>query len=125
MSSNKKRNFILICSGAVLSIKSKRQKRKWVKEWLVERYLHSDLGLVKKLCATEPEDYRHYLRMTEDQFLYLLKLVDPLIRKKNTLMRPSISSEERLIVTLRYLATGIDYSDLKYSSRIPFFKNRR
>lgn len=33
-------------------------------------------------------------------------------------MRASISPEERLVATLRFLATGRPYEDLKFSTRI-------
>lgn len=44
--------------------------------------------------------------------------VSPHIEKKNTNMREAIPSEERLAVTLRYLATGESYSSLQYQFRI-------
>ncbi|XP_055846366.1 uncharacterized protein LOC129912239 [Episyrphus balteatus] len=114
-----KKQFILICAGVILNEKmEKRRKRKWAKEWLLERTLHSDIYLVNKLKLTEPEDYKCYLRMKDEQFQELLSLVDPFIKKQDTLMRTAISSEQRLILTLRFLATGNDYSDLKFSSRI-------
>ena len=85
----------------------KRRKRKWAKEWLLERTIHSDIYLVNKLKLTEPEDYTCYLRMKDEQFQELLSLVDPFIKKQDTLMRTAISSEQRLILTLRFLATMI------------------
>ncbi|CAH1984112.1 unnamed protein product [Acanthoscelides obtectus] len=42
-------------------------------------------------------------------------LVKPLIEKKNTLFREAVSVEERLLATLRFLATGRSYEDLKFS----------
>lgn len=40
------------------------------------------------------------------EFETVLAAVAPLIQKANTTYRESISAEERLMVTLRYLATG-------------------
>ncbi|XP_026481681.1 uncharacterized protein LOC113388523 [Ctenocephalides felis] len=56
--------------------------------------------------------------MSADVFDKLLKLVGPYIQKQNTQMRDSIPAEERLIVTLRFLATGRSYECLKFSSGI-------
>ena len=47
-----------------------------------------------------------------------MELVTPLIAKKETNMRKTITAEERLAVTLRFLATGNTYSDLAYTFRI-------
>ena len=49
-----------------------------------------------------------YLRMSKERFDHLLlSLVRAKIAKKNTKMRESISSEERLVITLRYLSQGL------------------
>lgn len=45
-------------------------------------------------------------------------MVRPFITKKNTHLRKAVSAEERLLVTLRYLASGSCYRDLRYSSII-------
>ena len=39
----------------------------------------------------------------------------PGVKKKDTCMRRSISAYERLAATLRYLATGRTYEDIKFS----------
>ena len=44
--------------------------------------------------------------MSPDTFEHLLSLVGPLITKKPTNMRARISAEERLTLTLHYLAYG-------------------
>lgn len=56
--------------------------------------------------------------MDEKTYLELLNSVTPLIKKKSSHLREAISSHERLTVTLRYLATGRSYEDLKYSAAI-------
>ncbi|KAF9411110.1 hypothetical protein HW555_009972 [Spodoptera exigua] len=78
---------------------------------------------VKKLALPwlwplEPADFRNYLRMDSRSFDILLNLVTPYIQKQNTVLRDSISAKQRLVVTLRFLATGNSYQDLKYSSLI-------
>ncbi|KAJ8961244.1 hypothetical protein NQ318_008927 [Aromia moschata] len=56
--------------------------------------------------------------MDEETYLQLLSLVIPLIQKQDTVMRNSITPHERLSATLRFLATGRSYEDLKYSTLI-------
>ncbi|KAL4084157.1 hypothetical protein QTP88_027990 [Uroleucon formosanum] len=56
--------------------------------------------------------------MDETTFQSLLEMIRPKITKQDTNMRPSVTAEERLIVTLRYLATGNSYEDLKFTSAI-------
>lgn len=56
--------------------------------------------------------------MDEDSYVILLELVAPIIKKQDTQMRSAISVHERLSATLRYLATGRNYEDLKFSTII-------
>ncbi|KAL4126617.1 hypothetical protein QTP88_010829 [Uroleucon formosanum] len=65
-----------------------------------------------------PKDWQNYLRMSEETYLNLLSLVTPLIRKNDTVMRKAIPPHERLTATLRFLATGRSYEDLKFSTII-------
>ncbi|XP_040210555.1 putative nuclease HARBI1 [Rana temporaria] len=48
----------------------------------------------------------------------LLALVSPYITRQDTVMREAISAEQRLVATLRYLATGRSLQDLKFSTGI-------
>lgn len=52
--------------------------------------------------------------------LFQLNLVGPLITKQDTNMRNAISARDRLIVTIRFLATGDSYHSLQYLFYIPF-----
>ena len=46
------------------------------------------------------------MRMSPENFDYLLSIVGPRIRKNTTRMRQAIELAERLALTIRYLATG-------------------
>ena len=48
----------------------------------------------------------------------LLQKVKPFIQKQNTHLRPSIPAEERLAITLRWLATGESFESLMYQYRV-------
>ena len=54
----------------------------------------------------DKDEYRRMLRMSTDAFYELVELVRPLIEKHFTDMRVPIPVEERLSITLNYLATG-------------------
>ena len=58
--------------------------------------------------------FQNYFRLTKTQFDKLLTLVAPKISKVDTHYRESISAEERLMVTLRFLATGSSMTSLHY-----------
>lgn len=97
--------------------KKRRKRRTWCKNWLKNRNEYTHTKLLNELCS-DPWDYRNYLRMSEEVYNTLLSLVTPLIQKKNTVMRTSISPHERLAATLRLLATGRTYECMKYSTII-------
>nr|CAH7765523.1 unnamed protein product [Callosobruchus chinensis] len=55
------------------------------------------------------------MRMSQETFDELFRLIEPHIEKKDTNMRRCIPAEERLIITLKYLATGCLFKDLHYT----------
>lgn len=114
---NRKKKLAALILVLLLST-TKAKKRFWVKDWLLQRDSLSHMRLVQKLRTSATDDLRNYLRMDDTCFKELLSMVKPLISKKNTKMRKAITAEERLIVTLRYLATGRSLEDLKFSAII-------
>ncbi|XP_053690751.1 uncharacterized protein LOC128739298 [Sabethes cyaneus] len=98
-----------------------KQKRKiWVREFILKR---SERGfmqtLYREIQQEDPRLYRNFVRLSSEDFNYLLQRVAPYIRKQDTILRKSISPEERLCLTLRFLATGDSYKSLMYLFRIP------
>ena len=63
-------------------------------------------------------DFKQYLRMDEETFNKLLSRVRPYITKQTTHMRKPIAPEQKLAITLRYLATGEEFESLVYQYRI-------
>lgn len=45
-------------------------------------------------------------------------MVAPIIEKQDTIMRNAIPAHDRLLATLKFLATGRNYEDVKFSSII-------
>lgn len=63
----------------------------------------------------EPSSYfENFCRMSPTDFEYLLHKIGPIIAKIDTNMRESIPIQERLAVTLRFLATGDSFTSLSY-----------
>uniref|UniRef100_A0A182PGU3 DDE Tnp4 domain-containing protein n=1 Tax=Anopheles epiroticus TaxID=199890 RepID=A0A182PGU3_9DIPT len=68
------------------------------------------------------EDLRLALRMSDEDFNYLLNEIKEKITRQDTFMKESFTAKERLLVTLRFLATGdsflalSNYSDISASS---------
>ncbi|KAI0214829.1 hypothetical protein LSAT2_033151 [Lamellibrachia satsuma] len=60
---------------------------------------------MKELQSEDPAALKHFLRMQLPQFEELLAKVTPIIEKRDTRMRESISIPERLAITLRFLAS--------------------
>jgi len=111
MSSTLKRRkkLLLVTMTCILAEKHLRKKKRscWTRGWLERR---SVLGfshtLVPELMCEDSAEFRSMFRMDMTAFEHLLELVAPLIAKENTVMRMSISPRDKLLVTLRYLATG-------------------
>ncbi|CAC5416262.1 unnamed protein product [Mytilus coruscus] len=119
MKRKKKRALKYIVAAIAAKRRTKKVKRNWTKPWLTRR---ADLGvcqtLLKELSNEDSDSFRNFLRVSPQQFAYLLDMVKDSIKKSSTNMRTCITAEERLSLTLRYLATGESYRSLSYSFRI-------
>ncbi|KAB0803454.1 hypothetical protein PPYR_00424 [Photinus pyralis] len=109
---------VALCMAVAYLSHPGNKKKIWVKKWMVDRNIHGHMPLIKELRENYPDDFKNYLRMDSATFSALLELVSPIISKENTIMRESISAEERLTATLRYLATGRSFEDLKFTTGI-------
>lgn len=98
---------------------SKKKRTKWSKQWFLHRAKFGHSELLKELRNNEPDDYKNFLRMDGDSFDELLELVGPHIRKQDTVMRKAIPPADRLSLTLRFLATGNAFQDLKFMTAVP------
>lgn len=119
-----RRNNQIIAVAAIYTYKKilekskQRNRTEWVKQWKQDREVHGHMPLLRQLRENYPDDYKNYLRMDSTTFDKLLELVGPKIVKQDTVMRQSISPEERLTATLRFLATGRSLQDLSFTTGI-------
>jgi hypothetical protein len=68
----------------------------WAKKWLLGRDRFTHLSLLNFIRNDSPEDYKNYLRMSDENVQCLIAKVKPLIAKQDTVMRNSITPEARI-----------------------------
>ncbi|KAG8240215.1 hypothetical protein J437_LFUL004675, partial [Ladona fulva] len=100
--------------------KSEQKRSCWVKPWILRR---SELGacstLAKELRIEDTLQFRNFVRMSAQQLQFMVELLGPIIGKKDTKFRRAISVHDRVMVTLRFLASGDSYNSMQYLFRIP------
>ena len=96
----------------------RRSPRFWVRAIFAQRKIRGELHLlVQEMKLGDHELFFKQFRMLLTKFEELLGWVGPRIVKSN-IKRESISPEERLFVTLRYLASGDSQTTISTSYRI-------
>lgn len=96
----------------------KKKKRRWMKDWFKKRDEYTHENLLNDLRLSEPGDFKNFLRLDGRSFDELLKMITPRIKKRDSILRDAIPPSQRLSITLRYLATGNTFEDLKFTSAI-------
>lgn len=81
--------------------RNRRKRRFWVHPTLQSRLTTGQFHLKFHEHRGHPEKFFLYYRMSVQSFDKLLSLLIEKIAKKDTNMRVSISSAERLVITLR------------------------
>ena len=110
--------FDLVAFVILFKSRKKHKRRTiWTKSWPLKRNIYTHTNLLEEL-RVYPEDFNNFLRMDEATYLYLLRIVSPKIERQSIVMREAISPHQRLTATLRFLATGANYQDLKFSACI-------
>ncbi|KAK7465071.1 hypothetical protein BaRGS_00037768 [Batillaria attramentaria] len=119
--SDSEEDEIIAAAAAVIILAAQVPVRScWVREWVGRRETHGAYAtIVQELMNEDPQAYKQFVRMRYEHFRELEVLVDPLIRRQDTVMRQSIKPGERLAVTLRYLGSGSTFADLSPIFRIP------
>ena len=91
----------------------------WVRRTLQERKIYDRYNkLTNELCLFDKEYFFCFLRMTLKLFKHLLSLVGPHLQRTTTRVKEKISAAERLVLTLRFLASGGSQQSLCFSFRI-------
>ncbi|XP_049763612.1 uncharacterized protein LOC126092180 [Schistocerca cancellata] len=96
----------------------RRPKRVWVRNMLKGRECEGEFHTLYKELEEEESSFFKYFRMPKQQFFYLLSKIQTRITKKNSRFRCPISPRQKLMVCLRYLATGDSLLTLSFSYRL-------
>ena len=75
--------------------------------------------LMVELRREDPVSFRNFLRMPPEMLDEILTRITPRIAKEHTWFRPPLEPGMKLAVTLRHLASGARYIDMRYAWRIP------
>jgi hypothetical protein len=74
--------------------------------------------LLANLKADETGLFKHFNHMLSSDFYFLLNKIEDKVSRVDTNYRDSIPPLVRLVLTLRFLATGDSYASLMYLFRI-------
>lgn len=105
--------FILL---KLLRKKLQKGKRRFWMKTIYKNRLESGTQLYAELVSDKVE--HNFARMNVNQFEILCSLLNNKLRKNDTNYRDAITVKERLLLTLRFLATGDSYVSLQYLFRI-------
>ena len=83
-----------------------RKRRFWIRNIFLQRETRGTFRTLFQELLQDKELFFRYHRMTPSRFEHLLSLVEDKITKEKTNFRDPICAEERLSITLRFLATG-------------------
>ena len=96
----------------------KYRKRFWVRQLFKERNEKGEYHLlVQDMRLFDHEFFFKQFRMLPTKYEKLLSFVAPII-KKSSILRESISADQRLCITLRYLVTGDAKTTIASSYRV-------
>lgn len=76
-------------------------RKYWVHPILTRRETHGEFHVLFAELRNYDDEFYKYLRMTKRTFDKLLGVLNKKLEHQDTIMRDSISSAERLVITLR------------------------
>jgi hypothetical protein len=83
---------ILLIAAGIQQYSGNRFERLWVRSWIARRNQYGAYhALVQELSSEDPIGLKNLLRMDIATFNELLEMVTPIIKRRDTLMRDSIS----------------------------------
>lgn len=106
------RKLRIAVAVALLIIRKRRRRRWWIRPALQRRNDFGEyVGLIPHLRDRDTEIYFKYMRMTPAQFDCLHSKVRHRLTRTSA-RRPTVPSDEKLMITLCYLASGCQQVDL-------------
>nr|CAI5859362.1 unnamed protein product [Callosobruchus analis] len=86
----------------------RRQRRLWVHPY-IERNFHKRLFVAAREMQEGDTKFLAFYRMSKECYTHLVETLAPAIHYVDTNMRECVTAEERILITLRYLATGCTF----------------
>jgi hypothetical protein len=117
-------DIAIISSAAFVILDEKDQRRTRKRRWWMtslfrSREQYSATDLIRDLNIERQYGLFHnFCRMHSTDLEFLLSRIGPKITKRDSKFGRAIPAAERLVVTLRYLATGDSYASLMYTFKI-------
>ncbi|XP_072002186.1 uncharacterized protein [Engystomops pustulosus] len=96
----------------------RRQRRYWVNPINSLRSEGEHIGQLYSELRQCPEKFLSFCGMPIEAFDRLVTILGGHLRREDTIMRRAINPTERLLITLRYLATGESYASLHLQFRV-------
>ncbi len=95
----------------------RRKRRRW---WTSELYKNrvTNTRLLTDLSYEDGSKFRNFTRMSETDFMFLLNEIRPFIEKRDTTFRKAVPAQDRLAITMRFLASGDSYASLESTFRV-------
>lgn len=105
-----------VIAGVLLNGIKRKKRRYGVQPLFRRRKIYGAYATLLPELEKNPEEFFRFFRMTIVSFNLLCTLVDPFLQKFS--QRPSITTRERLAITIRYLASGDLQVSLSYLFRV-------
>ena len=100
--------------------RGQRRRSMWTRSWISKR---QQFGLYDQLLVElrrdDPSSFVNFLRMQPEMFDEILERIRHRITKQHTFYRKPLEPGLKLALTLRHLASGTKYSDMKFGWRVP------
>ncbi|CAH2088918.1 unnamed protein product [Euphydryas editha] len=110
----------LLCEEEERLLQLRKKPRLWIHDIPKSRYEEGEYHVLLPRLKRDSKIFHTYFRMSLHKFNELVQIMQPYIKREDTLFRKAIGVEEKLMVTMRYLATGDSFKTIAESFRLGY-----